>query len=372
MKIIIVVLVIFAGLIALGWLGLRIRTQPFAALAQQTPALKTVPLPAGLPAPVERFYRQLYGNQVPVIESAVITGRATMRPVGGLKLPARFRFVHQVGQDYRHYFELTWFGRTIGTGNEHYLDGKSRLALPMGLSDEGPQVDQAANLSLWAEYVWLPAVFIIDPRVRWEPVDENTALLAVPFGDQLERFVARFDPTTGRLQMLDAMRYKDSKSTAKTLWLNESQNWATVGGYQIPTTGAVTWFDQGRPWAVFTVEDIVFNVDVQELLREGRKLGAGCGQASGPKLLATACALETFPDESRSRTACAADRRPHPAALPLGGTGSAGTLRPGHITRPTRTVSSLSPTYPLGQVNTRLAADARQPILPYTVGEVEK
>jgi hypothetical protein len=47
-------------------------------------------------------------------------------------------------------------------------------------------------------------------------------------------------------------------------------------------------------------------------------------------------------------------------------------LRPGHITCPTRTVSSLSPTYPLGQVNTRLAADARQLILPYTVGEVEK
>ena len=170
MKIIIVVLVIFAGLIVLGWLGLRIRPQPFPTLAQQTPALKTVPLPAGLPVPVERFYRQLYGDQVPVIESAVITGRATMSPVGGLKLPARFRFVHQVGQDYRHYFELTWFGRTIGTGNEHYLDGKSRLALPMGLSDEGPQVDQAANLSLWAEYVWLPAVFLTDPACagsRW-------------------------------------------------------------------------------------------------------------------------------------------------------------------------------------------------------------
>lgn len=45
--------------------------------------------------------------------------------------------------------------------------------------------------------------------------------------------------------MLEAMRYKDSKSTAKTLWLNESQNWDTVSGYQIPTTGAVTWFDQG-------------------------------------------------------------------------------------------------------------------------------
>jgi len=66
------------------------------------------------------------------------------------------------------------------------------------------------------------------------------------------------------------MRYKDSKSAAKTLWLNESRNWDTVSGQQIPTTGAVTWFDQGRPWALFAVEDIALNVDVQDLLREGR------------------------------------------------------------------------------------------------------
>jgi hypothetical protein len=148
MKIVIVVLVILVGLITVGWLGLRVRPRPFPPLAQQSSALKTVPLPAGLPAPVERFYRQLYGDQVPVIESAVITGRATMSPVGGLKLPARFRFVHQVGQDYRHFFELTWFGRTIGTGNEHYLDGKSRLALPMGLSDEGREY-RVAGCTLW-------------------------------------------------------------------------------------------------------------------------------------------------------------------------------------------------------------------------------
>jgi hypothetical protein len=266
----IVGLVVIAILVVLGWLGFRVRPRPFPPLAERSPILKTVPLPEDLPAPVERFYRQLYGDQVPGIESAVITGRATMSPVGGLKVPARFRFVHEVGRNYRHYFELTWYGLTAGRGNEHYLDGKSRLVLPFGLSDEGPQVDQAANLSLWAEYVWLPAVLVTHPRVRWEPVDENTALLVVPFGDQFERFVTRFDPATGRLHMIEAMRYKDSKSTAKTLWLNESLNWDTVTGHQIPTTGAVTWFDQGRPWAVFTVEDIVLNVDVRDYLREGQ------------------------------------------------------------------------------------------------------
>lgn len=267
MKIIVLIAGIFALLVVLGWLGLRIQPRPFPTFAQQTPDLKTVPLPSSLPAPVERYYRLVYGDQIPVIETAVISGRAVMSPVGGLKLPARFRFVHNAGRDYRHYFEMTWFGQKIGKGNEHYLDGKSRLVLPMGLSDEGPQIDQAANLSLWAESVWLPAILLTDPRVRWEPVDENTALLVVPFGEDEERFVVRFDPDTGLLHMLESMRYKDSKSVAKTLWLNESLNWGEVDGFKLPMTGAVTWFDQGKPWATFTIEDVVYNVDVDETIR---------------------------------------------------------------------------------------------------------
>ena len=206
-----------------------------------------------------------------MIESAVLTGRATMAPVGGIKIPARFRFVHEVGQGYRHYFEMTWFGLKFGVGNEHYLDGKSRLTLPMGLSDEGSQVDEAANLSMWAEYVWLPAALLTTPGVRWEPVDDETALLIVPFGDEEQTFVARFDPETGLLRLLESMRYKDSKSVAKTLWLNESSNWSTVNGFEIPASGAVTWFDQGKPWAVFTVQDVVYNVDVQDEIRQMSK-----------------------------------------------------------------------------------------------------
>lgn len=269
MKFLLIVALIFIALIILLWLGLQVRPKPLAAFPGQTPPLETMPLPAGLPAPVERYYRQIYGERIPVIYSAVLSGRATMAPVGGLKIPARFRFVHDVGQGYRHYFEMTWFGLKFGSGNEHYVDGKSRLVLPMGLSDEGPQIDQAANLSMWAEYVWLPAVFLSEARARWEAVDDETALLVVPFGEEEQTFVARFDPETGLLRLLESMRYKDSNSAAKTLWLNESTNWSTVDGHLIPATGAVTWFDQGKPWAVFTVEDVIYNADVSEVLRAG-------------------------------------------------------------------------------------------------------
>jgi hypothetical protein len=72
---------------------------------------------------VERFYRTLFGDRVPIIESAVISGRAKMR-MFGVSLPGRFRFIHDAGVDYHQTIEVTLFGFPIMKVNEFYLDGR--------------------------------------------------------------------------------------------------------------------------------------------------------------------------------------------------------------------------------------------------------
>jgi hypothetical protein len=268
MKLFLNLAALVAILILLGWLGLQIKPRPFYPYPEKTPALKTVPLPAGLPAPVERFYKTVYGDEIPVIETAVFKGRAVIAPFG-VKLPARFLFVHNAGRDYRHYIEATWFGIPLMKVNEGYLDAKSFFEGPMGNIYDDASTNQAANLAIWAEAAWFPSVWVTDPRVRWEPVDENTALMYVPFEEKEENFVMRFNPQTGLLDSMEAMRYREAGPQAKKiLWITRNIDSKKIEGSKLDAIGSATWLDQGKPWATFTLEEVKYNVDVSEYIRQ--------------------------------------------------------------------------------------------------------
>ena len=158
--------IVFSFLIILfvtSWLGLRVKPKPFPLAILPQAEIKTVPLPKNLPVPVEDFYRTVYSDQIPVIESVVIAGRGKIRPFG-VWLPARFVFIHNAGKEYRHYIEATFFGLPFLKVNEDILDSKSFFESPMGNYHDDPNINQGANLALWAEAGWFPALWITTPR----------------------------------------------------------------------------------------------------------------------------------------------------------------------------------------------------------------
>ena len=274
MKAILNILIIVGGILLtagfLGWLGLQIQPQSFPLYLENTPPspaitppLEAISLSTGLPAPVERFYRTMYGEEVPVIETVVIQGRGVIKPLMNIPIPARFVFVHNAGKDYRHYFEATLFGIPLLKVNEGYIDGASFFESPMGSYYDEANANQGANLAVWAEAIWFPSLWVTDLRARWEPVDEYTALLYVPYEKGEENFLVRFNPRTGLIDMLESMRYREiGEGKDKILWIVRNEAGQPTAGNNISPVGSVMWLDQGKPWAYFNLEELIFNVDV--------------------------------------------------------------------------------------------------------------
>ena len=91
----------------------------------------------------------------------------------------------------------------------------------------------------------------------------------VPFEGQEESFVVRFNPETGLIDSMEAMRFRDSGPRAKKiLWITRNVEGKKIPGTKLDAVGSATWLDQGKPWAIFTLEEVEYNVDVSEFIRK--------------------------------------------------------------------------------------------------------
>ena len=83
-----------------AWLGLRVKPAPFPPHPERTPELDTSELPSELPEPVRKYFRATLSEKVPVIESAVVWGRADFK-VGRLWTRMRFKGYYIPGREFR-------------------------------------------------------------------------------------------------------------------------------------------------------------------------------------------------------------------------------------------------------------------------------
>jgi hypothetical protein len=252
-------LVLLAGI---GWGGLQVPAPEFPPPAQGSHDLGTVPLPPNLPPPVQRYFQVAFGEQIPQVESLMAWGRA--RANFGLWMPLRFQLYHRPGRAFRRDMEVTWFGLPVLKALDQYVDGKGMTG-PLGNLATGPEVDQGANLILWAEASFMPSLLVTDPRIRWEAIDETSARLIFPLGEGEDEMIFHFDPSSGLLTRTTAMRYRDAQH-GKIPWSAGILDWQTVHGVQLPRRVAITWADQGRPWSYWDFEHVAWNVDIAQQL----------------------------------------------------------------------------------------------------------
>ncbi len=263
-----------AALVALGWAGLRLPPDNLPPPVDTPHDRGTVNVPTDLPAPVRRFYATAYGEQVPRVESLIVYGRA--RANFGLWMPLRYRLVHKPGHAFERYMEVTWFGLPVLKAVDRYVDGHGMTG-PLGNEATGPEVDQGANMILWAEAPLMPSLWISDERIRWEAIDDTSARLFFPFGDGEDNITVHFDPESHLVARITALRFRDVES-GKIPWHADFLAWQTHNGVQVPARIAITWEDQGEPWSYWDFEDYYWNVDVSEILPTDASTGSSMGE----------------------------------------------------------------------------------------------
>lgn len=259
------VLGVSGGLVALtsiGWAGLQVTPPNLPSSLAKPRDLGIVEVSTDLPAPVRRYIEAALGRQALRIESLVVYGRA--RANFGLWLPLRYRLVHQPGYAFERYMEVTWFGLPVLKAIDRYVDGVGMTG-PIGKAATGPAIDQGANMILWAEAPLMPSLWLTDDRLRWEAIDNTTTRLVFPFGNTEDEMTVHFDPQSGLVARITALRYRDEQS-GKIPWHVNFLSWQTVNGATLPARIAVTWDDQREPWSYWDIEDVYWNVDISETL----------------------------------------------------------------------------------------------------------
>ena len=261
-KIVIGILGGLAVLAGIGWAGLQVRPSSFAPPDDAPKNLGVVDVPADLPAPVRRYFLTAFGEQVPRTESLIAlgTGRANF----GFWMPLRFRLTHDPGVAFQRDMEVTWFGRTVLKAVDRYVNGAGMTG-PVGREATGPAVDQGANMILWAEAPLIPSLWLTDDRIRWEAIDNTSARLIFPFHDGEDELTVHFDPESGLISHLTALRFR-SEETGKVPWRVDFLTWQTMNGVTVPEQLSVTWADQGKPWSYWDFDAYYWNVDVGGVL----------------------------------------------------------------------------------------------------------
>ena len=255
---------IVSAISAAIWLGFQIRPDPLPKQTRNR-TIGTVDIPDGLPDPVRRYLEATAdGNKLPIVTSAVLWGRGSLRR-GPLWMPVRYRVAHVPGYHFRRMMDVTWFNISVMQGLDEYVNGRGMTRVGQ-VETTGAHVNQAANLMLWVEAVAMPALFITDPRVRWEAVNATTARLIVPFEEREDVVTVYFDEQTGLINRMSALRYKTEED--KIPWTVEFLEWHLMNGGMYPAHIAVTWADEGTPWSYWHFEAIDWNVDLTPYIPE--------------------------------------------------------------------------------------------------------
>jgi hypothetical protein len=224
----------------------------------------------GLPAPVQRYFRAVLKEGVPIISAATIeiSGTFNMSATGEQWKPFKSRQrVSTRRPGFLWDAQISMLPGLTVRVVDSYIAGKGLLhAAILGLftmadiSGDG-EIARGEFMRFFAEAAWYPTALLPSQGVRWEALDDRSANATIVDGPLTLTLLFRFNDAG----LIDSFRAEArggvvGKETVMAPWEGSWSNYRTRDGMTVPFTGEVAWMrPEGRkPYFVGTVTSLTY------------------------------------------------------------------------------------------------------------------
>lgn len=215
---------------------------------------------AGLPAPVQRYFRHVLREGQPYLRGL------RLRHGGQFKTDLAKDWIAIAGEQYVTAAPpgFIWQGTTSQfIVRDEYVAGRGNLtvrllgALPI-VRGAGPHYD-LGELQRWlSESPWLPTNLLPSEQVAWTALDDQSAHLTLTFGGITAALLVRFNEQN-EIEECETQRYFGDAQLLP--WVGHFRRYQARHGVLIPTEAEASWVVDGqrRPYARFIVQELEYD-----------------------------------------------------------------------------------------------------------------
>jgi hypothetical protein len=215
---------------------------------------------AGLPEPVQRYFKLVLKQDEPYISYARITHD------GQFKTGADKDWMDIEGEQYATTEKpgFIWKGKTsVFTARDMYIGGKGRLVVSLFsliqvADSKGESYNQGELLRWLGESVLYPTNLLPGERLQWSAIDTHSAKLTFNYNDLDLFFIVTFN-AVGEIKQIETKRYMD-KEKLET-WIIKLDDYKKLNEILVPTRFEVLWrLKEGDlSYAKFNLRKIEYN-----------------------------------------------------------------------------------------------------------------
>jgi hypothetical protein len=222
----------------------------------------------GLPEPVVRWLRS-NGIIDTVVPSTILihqTGRLRLKPDQSKWMPFRAQqvvgftspsFSWCVQTKLNRFFRI--FGRDFFSEEEAALEIRLNNLFPLARKEKCKQMHKSALQRFMMEMIWYPA-FALDPRVKWETIDDKKAKALMDLGALKGEVVFEVDAQGDLIKCFAERYYNNGSKSRKYCCVGSILNTQVLSGVRIPTELEITWKLDGYNfnWFKCTVDSVTY------------------------------------------------------------------------------------------------------------------